>query len=110
MNSRRQFLAIGGAVLGLTPVVAWFARPQAVETEALPGAFPVEKSDAAWRDLLKPQQYRGVYQPAGRREAYRDVRLCSLRQRTLFVGYQVRQRHWLAELLAATGRCRRDVS
>ena len=58
MNSRRQLLAIGGAVLGLTPVIAWFARPQAVETEALAGIFFVEKSDVAWRDLLTPQQYR----------------------------------------------------
>ena len=58
VQNRRQFLAIGGAVLGLTPVVAWFARSQPVETKAMAGTFPVEKTDAAWRELLTPQQYR----------------------------------------------------
>jgi len=45
-------------VLGLAPVVAWFARPQAVETEALAGPFPVENTDEIWREILTPQQYR----------------------------------------------------
>jgi peptide-methionine (R)-S-oxide reductase len=58
MQNRRQFLAIGGATLGLAPVVAWLARPKAVETAAMARTFPVQKTDAAWREVLTPQQYR----------------------------------------------------
>jgi peptide-methionine (R)-S-oxide reductase len=58
VQNRRQFLVIGGTVLGLAPVIAWLGRPQAVETAGMPGTFQVEKTDAAWRELLTPQQYR----------------------------------------------------
>jgi peptide-methionine (R)-S-oxide reductase len=58
VQNRRQFLVIGGTVLGLAPVVAWLGRPQTVETAAMAGTFPVEKADAGWREVLTPQQYR----------------------------------------------------
>ena len=58
MQNRRQFLVIGGTVLGLAPVVAWLGRPRAVETAAMAGTFPVQKTDAAWREVLTGEQYR----------------------------------------------------
>jgi len=55
MESRRQALAVFASAAGLTPLVGWLAgrrRP------AGPGAFPVERTDAAWRAALTPAQYR----------------------------------------------------
>jgi peptide-methionine (R)-S-oxide reductase len=59
MQDRRQFLTIAGAALGLAPVIAWLGRSETVETTAMPARrFPLEKTDAQWRDELTPTQYR----------------------------------------------------
>jgi peptide-methionine (R)-S-oxide reductase len=61
--SRRQFFVIAGTVLGLAPVVAWLDRSYAAESGAagnggVPATFPIEKTDAEWRDVLTREQYR----------------------------------------------------
>ena len=59
VQGRRQFLTIAGAGLGLVPVVAWLGRSETVETGAVTESrFPVQKTDAAWRAALTPEQYR----------------------------------------------------
>ena len=58
MQSRRQFLVIGGTVIGLAPVVVWLDRLYVAETRAVPGIFPVQKTDEEWRKLLTREQYR----------------------------------------------------
>ena len=40
----------------MAPVLAWLARPEATNS-APDKTFPVEKSDAAWRAQLSPEQY-----------------------------------------------------
>ena len=58
MADRRQFLAIVGSSLALTPLVAWISRQQGLEPNALADTrFPVEKTDAEWRASLEPAQY-----------------------------------------------------
>jgi len=57
--TRRQFLTIAGAGLGLVPGVAWLGCSETVETSAMgESRFPVQKTDAAWRAALTPEQYR----------------------------------------------------
>lgn len=59
VQNRRQFLTIAGTGLGLVPVVAWLSRSETVETSGLgESRFAVQKTDAAWRDALTPEQYR----------------------------------------------------
>ena len=58
MQNRRQFFVIGATVLGLAPVVAWIGRSYAAENRAVPGTFPVQKTDEEWRELLTREQYR----------------------------------------------------
>src|SRR5687768_2059140 len=59
MKSRRQFLTIAGAALGLAPVIAWLGRSEVVETTEMPVQhFPVEKTDLEWRSALSAEQYR----------------------------------------------------
>jgi peptide-methionine (R)-S-oxide reductase len=59
MQDRRQFLTIAGAALGLAPVVAWLGRSEIVETnETIGHRFLVEKTDAEWRSVLTPEEYR----------------------------------------------------
>ena len=55
--SRRQFLAVVGATLGLAPIVAWFVRPSAASRAERGERFPVEKSDEEWRHELTPAAY-----------------------------------------------------
>jgi peptide-methionine (R)-S-oxide reductase len=52
--TRRQFLGTAVAAVALAPVVAWLTRPAG----AVPGAFPVTRTDQEWRALLAPAQYR----------------------------------------------------
>jgi peptide-methionine (R)-S-oxide reductase len=56
MGDRRQFFAVVASALGLSPVIAWFARPSPVET--MSEAFPVQKSDDEWQRALSPEQYQ----------------------------------------------------
>lgn len=70
VQGRRQFLTIAGAGLGLVPVVAWLGRSETVETGAVTESrFPVQKTDAAWRAALTPEQYR-VLRGQGTERAY----------------------------------------
>ena len=58
MADRRQFLAIVGSSLVLTPLVAWISRQQGLDPKAMADTrFPVEKTDAEWRASLEPAQY-----------------------------------------------------
>jgi peptide-methionine (R)-S-oxide reductase len=52
---RRQLLTAIATTLGLTPVLAWLSRPSGSHAAA---SFPIQKSDAGWRDALTAQQYR----------------------------------------------------
>ena len=59
VQNRRQFLAVAGAGVGLTPVIAWLGCSETVETSAMgESRFPVRKTDAAWRAALTSDQYR----------------------------------------------------
>jgi peptide-methionine (R)-S-oxide reductase len=55
---RRQFFTVAAATLGLGPVVAWFARPNATNTPMSDTHFPIEKADDEWRKALTPEQYQ----------------------------------------------------
>jgi peptide-methionine (R)-S-oxide reductase len=55
MASRRQFLYVAGATLGLAPLVAWLGSPSMARTTA--ETFPVTKSDDQWRQSLSSAQY-----------------------------------------------------
>ena len=57
MESRRQFLFVAAATLGLAPVVAWLGRP-GVPDALKDRRFPVEKTDEQWRRELTPEEYR----------------------------------------------------
>jgi len=56
MASRRQFLYVAGATLGLAPIVAWLGRPT-MANGAAARTFPVMKTDDEWRTLLTDEQY-----------------------------------------------------
>ena len=115
MPSRRHLLFIAGAALGLTPALGYLGSPGARENQMTTATrFPVQKTDDQWRATLSPEQYSsaararhgaGVHQPSEQREASGHVRLRGLRSAAIQLGYQVRQRHRMAELLqAARGR------
>jgi len=58
MVDRRQFLAIVGVSVGLTPVVGWLSQVQGLEAPVTAeGYFPFSRSDAEWRALLSTDQY-----------------------------------------------------
>ena len=56
MASRRQFLYVAGATLGLAPIVAWLGSPTKANSAAA-RTFPVMKTDDEWRTLLTDEQY-----------------------------------------------------
>mgnify|MGYP003352319145 CR=1 FL=1 len=56
MASRRQFLFVAGAMVGLTPLVAWLGSPS-MANESTSEAFPVRKSDEEWQQSLDDDQY-----------------------------------------------------
>jgi peptide-methionine (R)-S-oxide reductase len=59
MPTRRQFVCVVGAALGLTPVLAWLGSPAVANAgHRFPTRFPVDKSDQEWRAQLTPEQYR----------------------------------------------------
>ena len=59
MTGRRQFLTIVGAGLVMAPAVAWMSgRNGSPPSSDATGVFPVEKTDAEWRELLAPEAYR----------------------------------------------------
>ena len=56
MASRRQFLYVAGATLGLAPIVAWLGSPTMANSPSA-GTFPVMKTDDEWRTSLTDEQY-----------------------------------------------------
>jgi peptide-methionine (R)-S-oxide reductase len=52
---RRQLFTTVAITLGLAPVLAWWSRPSGPHAAA---SFPVQKSEAGWREALTAQQYR----------------------------------------------------
>jgi peptide-methionine (R)-S-oxide reductase len=56
MASRRQFLSVAGATLGLAPVVAWLGSPS-MANRPPDEPFPVKKSDDEWHASLNDEQY-----------------------------------------------------
>ena len=57
MPSRRQFFVALGSALGLGPLVIWLSGRFSPSADAHL-AFPIQKSDDAWRQALSSQQYR----------------------------------------------------
>ena len=109
--NRRIFLRLIGAAS--LAGGAWAGRTARGAQPSDPGAaagYEVSHSDAEWRKLLTDAQYRvlreegtetPVQQPAERRASRRHVRVRRLRAAAVFIEDQVRQRHRLAEFLAA---------
>jgi methionine-R-sulfoxide reductase len=58
MPDRRQFLTIVMTGLGLTPVIAFLARPASTRATMSDKTFPVEKSDAEWQAELTREQFK----------------------------------------------------
>ena len=56
MASRRQFLYVAGATLGLAPIVAWLGSPTMANSPSTE-TFPVQKTDDEWRSSLTDEQY-----------------------------------------------------
>lgn len=56
MASRRQFLYVAGATLGLAPIVAWLGSPTMANSPS-DETFPVKKTDDEWRKSLTDEQY-----------------------------------------------------
>ncbi len=66
MASRRQFLYVAGATLGLAPIVAWLGSPTMANSTSAE-TFPVQKSDAEWRKALTDEQYEVLREHATER-------------------------------------------
>jgi peptide-methionine (R)-S-oxide reductase len=59
MRSRRQFLFIAGAALGLVPALGYLGGPRLRDSQMTTTTqFPVQKTDDQWRETLSPEQYR----------------------------------------------------
>jgi len=57
MATRRQFLSVVGATLGLAPLAVWLGRASSVDGASPGETFPVAKTDEQWRTLLNDDQY-----------------------------------------------------
>jgi peptide-methionine (R)-S-oxide reductase len=57
---RRQFLFIAAASVGLAPLFEWLGGPgiAATHMKTTPETFPVQKTEAEWKQALTPEQYR----------------------------------------------------
>ena len=108
---RRAFLAFGGAAMVVGVAVTYpGGEPPADATPPPPGRFPFRLTDAQWRARLSGLQYRVLRQGETERagtsplnnEHRRGTFHCAGCNQPLFsLDDQVRQRHRLAELLAA---------
>ena len=103
---------LGGGMLALAGVRrAARARPGGGARISASTHSPAEwKADARRAALADPARggdRAGLHQPAARRAPQGDVRLRRLRAAAVQLGDQVRERHRLAELLAAAAACRR---
>ena len=68
MASRRQFLYVAGATLGLAPIVAWLGSPTMANSPSAE-TFPVQKTDAEWRKALTDEQYEVLREHSTERAA-----------------------------------------
>ena len=66
MASRRQFLFVAGATLGLAPIAAWLGSPTMANSPS-GEIFPVQKTDAEWRTALTDEQYEVLREHATER-------------------------------------------
>src|SRR3970040_1084219 len=57
MESRRQFVVVLASACGLAPLALWLAG-RAGSSAGSAATFPVQKSDADWRQTLGPERYR----------------------------------------------------
>ena len=101
MKLTRRGLALSAAALFLG------TRAQAGKRRK----FEVTRTDEEWRRSLTAEQYsvlrkdgteRAGVQSSQRRKAQRNVPLRRMRSAAVLFRDQVRERHWVAELLAAT--------
>jgi peptide-methionine (R)-S-oxide reductase len=58
MQSRRQFLFVAGSALLLATGYSWFSSGGGASPAVNDKRFPFDKTDAEWRRLLTPEQYR----------------------------------------------------
>ena len=106
-SGRRQFLRAGvAAALGATGLYSLGRQSSAAE----PGTFEVTRTEEEWRKLLTPTQYKVLREEATERpftsplnnEHRKGIFRCAGCDLDLFsVRHEVRERHGLAELLAA---------
>ena len=117
MPSRRQFLLVTGIALGWSPALGCLGSPGVMENQMTTDTqFPVQKTDAEWRDTLSPEQYtvlrehgteRAFTSPLNNEKRPGTFVCAGCRQRLFSSDTKYRQRHRMAEFLqAARGRRR----
>ena len=57
METRRQFLSVVVATLGLGPIVVWIGSPSRVNQPMSDDKFPIQKTDEQWEQTLTPEEY-----------------------------------------------------
>ena len=104
----RRHMLLGTALFGVTVgcsslgSLAGANPPPNASTET----FAVTYTDAQWRQRLNPAQYT-LQQPTQRRASCRCLRLCGLCAGPFLIDNQIRQWHWLAQLLPSPRQRRR---
>lgn len=68
MPTRRQFVVVAAASVGLAPVVTWLGSGRVANGAEARATFPLQKTEAEWRRQLSPPQYR-ILREAGTERA-----------------------------------------